>query len=73
MKCSNPCDMPFDTSVFSHMKPIRLYEVWHHGRMIGRTQASSPEQAVNFVLYRVGLIGYLTAAEMKAVEARAVA
>lgn len=73
MKCSNPCDMPFDTSAFSRMKPIRLYEVRHHGRMIGRTQASSPEQAVNHVLYRVGLIGYLTAAEMKAVEARAVA
>lgn len=65
--------MPFNSSQFERMKPMRMYEVWHHGRMIGRTQAVSPEQAVNHVLYKVGLMGYLTPTEMQSVEARAVA
>jgi len=63
--------IPFNTNQFK--RPVRTYEIWHHGRMIGRTVAVSPEQAVNHVLYRVGLIGYLTPIEMKAVEARLVA
>ncbi len=52
---------------------MKTYEVWHHGRMIGKTIAVSEEQAVNHVLYRLGLIGYLSIAEMKTVKARLVA
>ena len=60
--------LPFKTTYLP--KPLKTYEVWHHGRMIGRTEAVSEEQAINNVLYRLGLIGYLTIAEKKTVTAR---
>lgn len=56
-----------------NQKPTKKYEVWHHGRMIGETYAVSEEQAINNVLYRVGLIGYLSVAEMKSVKAKVIA
>lgn len=63
--------MPFNTRCIP--KPMKTYEVWHHGRMIGKTTAVSEAQAINNVLYRLGLIGYLSVAEMKSVQARLVA
>jgi hypothetical protein len=63
--------LPFNAKQFR--KPLNEYEVWHHGRLIGRTQAVSEEQAVNNVLYRLGLIGYMTRIEMEAVRAVLVA
>ncbi len=59
--------LPFNSKEFK--KPLCEYEVWHHGRMIGRTQAVSEEQAVNNVLYRLGLLGFMTRIEMASVRA----
>lgn len=64
-------NLPFDAKQFK--RPMKTYDVWHHGRLIGRTQAVSEEQAVNNVLYRCGLLAYMTMAEIGAVEARLVA